>query len=773
MNNIEILSPVGSYQSLIAAVQNGANAVYFGAKNFNARDFADNFDDSTLKKAIEYAKMRDVKTYLTLNTLIKNNELLDALDLVNTAYSFGIDAIIIQDLGLAKLIRKYFPDLDLHASTQMTVHNLDGVKELEKLGFTRAVLSRELSIDEIKYICKNTNMEIECFVHGALCISYSGQCLISSFIGQRSGNRGKCAGACRLPYKLYNNNEFIRDGYLLSLKDLCTINHIKELIDAGITSLKIEGRMKQPEYVALVTSLYSKAAKQKEITEYDLSNLKQIFNRGNFTEGYIFNDTNMIYDIKPKNLGIFLGKVLDTISDRKLVKIKLIEDLSIGDGIEDLYGNNSGIVTELLNDKKEHIRSASKNNIVFVNLKGKNNIGTEIYKTSSKTLNQQMQETFNGKEYTKKDIAIKIEIKKDSPIKVIANNTFEYISDIVPSESINKPLTKETIINQFIKTNDTIYNISNFDIDLEDNLFLPLSSLNIIRNTILERLYNFEIEKIPRKKIDRNIYVKDIKSDMKITNKSANNKKKTYITINNIHSLLPTISGIDGMYIPLRLFTDNNYELINKLCLNTNIYLQLPNIYKKDIDFDFNKFNRIKGIVISNIGHLNLINKFKDDISKLEIHSDYSLNVFNNYTFDYLINKGVNKITISPELNEKEINEFNNLENSIIECYGRIKCMTIGHCIIKDCKNCPNNTYKLIDRLNYSFPVITDNSNCTMNVYNSKILSYNINKFKNSNIHYTFTFETIEEIKNVIGLMKSNNKPQGDNYTNGNYTKNI
>jgi len=772
MKNIEILAPVGSFESLISAVQNGANAVYFGAKNFNARDYADNFDDTTLKKAIEYAKMRNVKTYLTLNTLIKNNELTQALDLVNTAYSFGIDAIIIQDLGLAKLIRKYFPDIDLHASTQMTVHNLDGVRELEKLGFTRAVLSRELTIDEIKYICQNTKMEIECFVHGALCISYSGQCLISSFIGQRSGNRGRCAGACRLPYKLYNKNEFVKEGYLLSLKDLCTINHIDELINSGITSFKIEGRMKQPEYVGLVTFLYSKAIKGEKITEKDLNNLKQIFNRGNFTDGYIFNDTNMIYDIKPKNLGIFLGKVIDIIPDRKLIKLKLSTPLSIGDGIETLDGKNSGIVTELLNDKKEHIRSANINDIIYVNLKGTNDIENEIYKTSSKELNKKIQETFNGKEYTKKDIDVKIEIKRDTNVKVYINNKFEYISDIIPSESINKPLTKESIITQFSKTNDTIYNINNFDIELEDNLFLPLSSLNNIRNFVLEKLYDYELNQIPRKKIDRNIYINEIRNTNQLV-RNTNYKNMTYITINNLHPLINTLTNIDGIYIPYRLFNETNYDLINKLCLKYNVFIELPNIYKKDLNINFSKYTKIKGIVISNIGHLNLINDIKEKMPNIEIHANYSLNVFNNYTFEYLLDNGVNKVSISPELNEKEINSFNHLEHSIVECYGRIKCMTIGHCIVKDCSNCPNNTYKLIDRLNYTFPIITDNSNCTMNVYNSKILSYNINKFKNSNIHYTFTFETIEEIKNVIGLMKSNNNPQGDIYTNGNYTKNI
>lgn len=204
---IDLLSPVGDFESLKAAVQNGADSVYFGANLFSARAFASNFDEQGLKKAIEYAKLRGVKTNLTLNTLIKDSEFLEALNLAKKAYEFGIDAIIVQDLGLGTKLIKLFPDLPIHASTQMTVHNLNGALELENLGFKRVVLSRELSTNEIEYICKNTNIEVECFAHGALCISYSGQCLFSSMIGGRSGNRGKCAQPCRLPYELLENDK--------------------------------------------------------------------------------------------------------------------------------------------------------------------------------------------------------------------------------------------------------------------------------------------------------------------------------------------------------------------------------------------------------------------------------------------------------------------------------------------------------------------------------------------------------------------------------------
>ena len=204
---IELLSPVGDFKCLVAAVQNGADAVYFGADKFNARINGINFSNEELKKAITYAKLRNVKTYLTLNILIKNDEFKEAIELVEYAYECGLDALIVQDLGLARFIIKNYPDLEVHASTQMTVHNIEGVKELKKLGFKRVVLSRELNLDEIKDIYNQTKEDLEVFVHGALCISYSGQCLMSSIIGQRSGNRGKCAGTCRLQYELINKKE--------------------------------------------------------------------------------------------------------------------------------------------------------------------------------------------------------------------------------------------------------------------------------------------------------------------------------------------------------------------------------------------------------------------------------------------------------------------------------------------------------------------------------------------------------------------------------------
>ena len=325
---LELLSPVGDFECLKAAVQNGADSVYFGASNFNARASATNFDLTNLKEAISYAKLRGVNTHLTLNTLIKDSEFEDAVLLAKKAYEFGIDAIIVQDLGLAKYLIEHFPDLPIHASTQMTIHNLEGALQAQKLGFKRVVLSRELSLEEIEYICNNTDVEIETFIHGALCISYSGQCLFSSMIGGRSGNRGKCAQPCRLPYELIEKNvtkgtDISKGnvpnvtGYLLSTRDLCGLEFLPKLIDAGVMCFKIEGRMKTPEYVSTVTRIYRKyldlaiSGNNFEVDNQDKKDLLQVFNRGGFSNGHLTGDSNtdLVYKNKPNNMGIFLGTI--------------------------------------------------------------------------------------------------------------------------------------------------------------------------------------------------------------------------------------------------------------------------------------------------------------------------------------------------------------------------------------------------------------------------------------------------------------------------------
>jgi len=293
-NQMEILSPAGSLATLKAAVNNGADAVYIGGRAFSARKNATNFSNEEIEEAITYAHLYGAKVYVAVNTLVCDDELSEVYDFVKFLYYCGADALIIQDLGVLKTVKEYFPDFEVHASTQMTVHNMDGAILAKELGFKRVVLSRELSFKEIKNISENVDIELEVFVHGALCMSYSGQCLMSSFIGGRSGNRGACAQPCRLPYTLLDSNHKAvtdKDKYLLSLKDLCLIDEMEALKDCGVTSLKIEGRMKSTEYVSLVTHMYNKYRNGGKVAAKDYKALKTIFSRSGFTKGYLENNT--------------------------------------------------------------------------------------------------------------------------------------------------------------------------------------------------------------------------------------------------------------------------------------------------------------------------------------------------------------------------------------------------------------------------------------------------------------------------------------------------
>lgn len=341
-SKFEILAPAGNLATLKSAINNGADAVYIGGKAFSARKNAVNFTNEEIIEAINYSHIYGAKVYITLNTLVSDEEITSVYDFVKFLYEAGADALIIQDLGILKMVKECFPDFEVHASTQMTIHNKDGAKVSKKLGFSRVVLSRELSFDEIKHISESTDIELEVFVHGALCMSYSGQCLMSSFLGARSGNRGLCAQPCRLPYTLLSKDKkpiSPKEKYLLSLKDLCLVDELDALKDCKVKSLKIEGRMKSAEYVSLVTSIYDKYRNGTKVSKEDYKALESIFSRSGFTKGYLSCDTgrNMLnfdknnddvyHDISPEVL-----KRATELKDRKPSKIPFDASVTISMG---------------------------------------------------------------------------------------------------------------------------------------------------------------------------------------------------------------------------------------------------------------------------------------------------------------------------------------------------------------------------------------------------------------------------------------------------------
>lgn len=782
MKNIELLSPVGEWNSLVAAVQNGANAVYFGANEFNARMNSKNFDREELKKAIEYAKLRNVKTNLTLNILIKNDEFKAAMDLVKYAYECGIDAVIVQDLGLARQIIENFPDLDVHSSTQMTIYNLDGVKEIQRLGFKRCVLARELSIDEIKNICKNTNIEIEVFIHGALCICYSGQCLMSSMIGGRSGNRGKCAGTCRLPYSLVKDEEVIDKGYLLSSKDICTLDIIPELINAGVKSFKIEGRMKSPEYVGIVTSIYRKyidlanSNKPYIVEKEDREKLMQIFNRGGFSTGYLNGKLGkeMMFKYKPNHMGIYIGTVENYNKNKGYVKIKLDKELNLGDSIN--IRDDSCKISELMIENN-NIKTGKIGQIITAGrIKGRIVKGDKVYKTVSINLNKEVAQVSN-KENIKRNIKCKIVIQKNTPITLCiedeATNITVKKQGIVPEKAINTPLTEERIKKQVSKLGNTIFTINDIQVKLDDMLQTSIKGINNLRREAIEELEEKVKKTFIRK--SNNPEILDNQNMQKYGRKDNTNVSVS-LCLNNINPNLDynKLENVDNVYIPLRFFVNKNLnKQIETLVNKFDTYILMPTISKSN----YEKINikeiigsKIKGIVVSNLSQ---IEEFKE-IDKI---ANYTFNIANNYSLNELKKLGIKKLTASPEF-EKEV--ISNLECDIpkeVIVYGRTLLMTTEYCTIGTYKNCSGTCkegiYRLKDRMGFEFPIVVDRINCNNLIYNSKITSINWEDLNLNSIRIDILDESIEEINNIITVHRNRKRLEGQEYTNGNLNREI
>ena len=788
-NKVELLSPAGDMECLIAAVQSGADAVYFGANRFNARANSTNFNDEGLRNAIEYAKLRNVKTHLTLNILIKNNEFKEAIDLVRYAYELGIDAIIVQDLGLASKIKSMFPNLELHASTQTTTYNVEGVRAMSDMGFDRVVLARELTIEEIKNICKNTDKEIEIFVHGALCISYSGQCLMSSIIGGRSGNRGKCAGTCRLPYQMCNVNDgkIIEKGYLLSSKDVCTLDILPQLIQSGVKSFKIEGRMKSPEYVSIVTSIYRKyidlyySGEEYIVDSKDKKTLMQIFNRGGFSTGYLKGKLgkDMMYTNKPNHIGIKLGTVASYNERKGHIQLILEDAFELGDSIsiKEYSCKSSELMIDEVNVKEGKVGQR----VTIGRIKGNINIGDIVYKTVNDRLIREYNNLYN-KENIKRNVIINAILKEGQNVEIEAIDLKSNLSERIISEYIIEKAQKvsttyERIKEQFGKTGNTVFDVIDVNVDMDEDIFVPIAILNDVRRIVLENLEKKIINSFGR--VDKiresikdsvNVYKRDIRSKRVSVLLNILNKEYDY----------SQLKGIDNIYIPFRYWNDKQLEgVITNICNKFDTYIYLPAVTKdKYIDLfnnDFTDFN-IKGFVISNLSQLELLNK-NSLLKGKEIIANYTLNIFNDYTIKLLDNYNFTKFTVSPELNKKEINDFNSHINMEFIVYGRTLLMTSEYCVIGkngDCKGkCNRGKYALVDRKGYVFPIYTDTTNCNSLIYNSKITSIESEYINSDSIRIDILDENIEEINKIVKIHSSGQKLEGEDYTNGNFNKEV
>ena len=607
MKDIELLAPVGSFEALKAAVQNGANAVYLGGKDFSARASANNFDREELKEAVRYAHIRDVQVFVTANTLIKQEEIEKFVEYAKFLYDIDVDAIILQDIGIAKLIKRLLPDFELHASTQMVAHSIEDVKYLENAGFDRVVLARELNVEEIKYICDNTNVDIEVFVHGALCVCYSGQCLMSSMIGNRSGNRGRCAQPCRQKYELIDihTGEIINSNgdYLLSPRDLNTIEEIDKVIDAGVHSLKIEGRMKRPEYVATVISSYRKTVdnylKKNKINVSDetISDLYTIFNR-KFTKGLILGEVgkDVMNSEIPNNQGLYIGKVLDFNKRAKRLKIRLENTLKKGDGIN-LGG---GTIGRIIKDG-EITTIAHRGDIIELDFVGEARRHQVVFKTSDSELMDRVQSTFQqDKELVKSPINAELVIRlNEKPVLTLIDlkgNKASIEGDKVVEKAMKVALSKEKVESQIQKLGNTPYELSSITTILDEGVSLPISILNQMRRDCIE-LLNEERIKIK----NRNYKSEKIAYKPTIAYKTIG--KKIRAKVKNLEQLKAALEcDIDSVYYEDIITLDKALEMGIKY--NKKVIYSSPRIIrnKEYKHLEKTKKLNLKGVQVGTLG---------------------------------------------------------------------------------------------------------------------------------------------------------------------------
>lgn len=657
IKKIELLSPVGDERGLKAAVNSGANGVYFGAKSFNAREYAaENFDDKAIENAIKFAKLRNVKVYITVNTLVYNDEIDKAILLIKNIYNMGADAIIVQDLGIIDIVRNNL-NIPMHASTQMSCNNTYSVKLLEKLGIERVVLARETSIENIKEIRKNTNIELETFIHGALCVSFSGQCAYSYLHGGRSANRGACAQPCRMEYSGGKTD------YPLSAKDLMTIDIIPDLISVGIDSFKIEGRAKRSEYVAITTSIYRKAIdfalQNKNIeTEKYKESLIKIFNRGGFSEGYYYNSKDIFENYKPNHNGEFIGKITDYKKNK--IYIKADKELNVYDGLS--FGESGKIGMQISDLYKDNIRVKNgKGNLSFSAVLKNINVGDKVYRTTDKSQMDEANIIIESDNF-KHLLNLNCIIDYDKKIKFKINSNYneklnlEYISDYLVEEAKNSETKESDIIKALSKTGGTVFKFENINIIINfEKPFIPVKVLNEARRSIINSLEKILIQ---NRKID---YDKNIKNIFKEKIEYPNTNLKVAIISDINHK----VKYYDKIILFPKIYDTDIKKFFNEGLIDGII---LPHItFDKDIELIKNIVSKDMIVICNNLGQIEAL------LGKCIIWAGIGMNTINNKTVDFLYKLGVSIVISSIEARKK-------LKNTISIKRGFIPAMNFAFC---------------------------------------------------------------------------------------------
>lgn len=747
--NIELLAPAGSYEALVAAVQNGADAIYLGGNEFSARAFATNFNHDELQEAVKYCHLRNVKVYITVNTLYCDDQFKNLKTYLTFLSTIGVDALIIQDIGLLEFVQKYFPNFEIHMSTQTSICNLEAVKYFEKLGIDRVVLARENTLSEIKDICNNTKLDIEVFVHGALCMSYSGQCLMSSMLAKRSGNKGACGQPCRLAYKLQKDQKNLDTipSYLLSPKDLCTLENVGKLIESGITSFKIEGRMKRPEYVATIVKKYRDAIDnylQSKSMNYstDLLEMKQMFNRG-FTGGFLLGDDNFMARDYPGNRGSDVGTVVNYDSKRKMVKIKLSAPLRQGDRIDFNSLEFTRTVTKLFLNK-QLVKRAKANDIIEIELNTPVKKNESVYKIIDLDLMEKVQATYQ-KENIKNNIKMSFygELYDFPKLRVdYQDKSVTIVSKEIVDEASKSPLSQEQIKKQLSKLGNTVFVAKQIEVVFPENGFFNLKEINQMRRDAIEQLENKLISIN-----EQDISVDDVNIQTHITKTIKGIYARVY-TLTQLKALVEL--DVKEIFFPLNHDFSKAWQIAKEYGKSIipftgfMINIKQLNQFKKS-----SIYQDVSQILVGNYGALEIFNDKKCIL-------DTNFNLYNSYALNYLHRYDA---ILSLEMSQKQVNNLMSVkQNIIMTVYGKSINMHLRHCVISDhyfkrkkigCNMCKNGSYCLVDRKGEKFTVIGDD-NCNNIIFNSHPLF--INKLHELEVDYillSFSDENGIETKNI------------------------
>ncbi len=771
MRKVEILAPAGSYESMKAAVNASCDAIYIGGSQFGARAFANNLEEDNMINTIDYLHLHGKKIYMTVNTLLKEEEIQDKLYYyLKPYYEAGLDAAIVQDVGVAKYIHENFPDMAIHASTQMTLTSALGTKMFENYGITRFVPARELSIQEITEMRSQTNLEIECFVHGALCYSYSGQCLLSSIIGGRSGNRGRCAQPCRMQYELKENG---KTGYFLSPKDISTLTLIPAMIEAGINSFKIEGRMKRPEYTALCTYLYGKYTdlyfeKGREAYERYLKDnktefakdqmaLSDIYNRGNFSSGYYTNyhGKQMISMKRPNHYGVLVGEVEEVNGNK--ATIKLSEDIHKQDVLEfrdiqeqEIYDYTVG-------------QASFANDTIVANFKHGSKIrkGNRLYRTKNQQLLEWLQQEFL---LADKKIGIEgtFHCKNGEPFSITlcyADKAVTVTGDIV-QKAQNQPVTEAKISEAIGKISDTKYYFTRLSGEVSSDVFLPMGVVKNLRRNALEALEEKILEEYRRTLIEENKDLPEHENLLKLDEAFMDNDKPSiHVLVNSRQQfeVALNVTKVIRIYLASDQFSVDDCKLSIEAGKKQGkqVYLSLPYIFRSNTMKAYSEYMvlDVDGYLIHNFEEVVYL---KEQGVTKDFVLDSNMYTFNSYAKGFWKDQKVNSYTIPIELNEKEIKQ-RGLKDDTLIVYGHLPLMISTQCLIDNCLTCNKKPdyHSLYDRKGKVYYAFNCCKYCYNIIYDGEALSLleEVKSVKNLNpdhIRLDFTIETDNEMQSIL-----------------------